>query len=688
MGYLGIRVVTLGLLATTPFSSAAARALEPPRAYDVEIVRDNYGVPHIRGRTDADAAFGLAYAQSEDNFAVIQQMVAAAQGKSGLLYGRQGAVVDYGREFLGIPGTVARDYSTLSPEVRAVLEGYAAGVNRYAQSHPKEVRLASLFPMSGRDLAGGIALVSPQFYGLDSVLARLFNDQVPAGASSTTGEKGSNAFAVAPTRMSDGKTWLIAIPHLPLEGPSALYEAVVHSGEGLDMAGATLPGSPFLLLGHSRNLGWSITLNNPDLVDVYKLTLNPKGDSYFFDGKWLPLEKRSVKLPVKAGIITTTASRFVYRSVHGPVVINSHGAFAVRYAGMDQLRMVEQYYRLTKARDWDDWQNAMSIGGIPSTNYVYADKTGRIAYIYNGLFPDRRPGYDYSGILVGDTSLNLWNRPVGFARMPKLVSPRSGYLFSANNTPFHASADADNLRLSDFSSLMGIETRMTNRAWRAEELFRAPGKITPEGLLAIKFDTQYSRQSYVGTWITNLLAVNTTGRPDLSKTQNLLASWDWNSDGSGNADGVAELFIIPAKAANMNNAPIPAAMSALESLTPATQKYMGRLDPGLSTMNQLRRGTVNLPLQGGADTLKTVTLTYDEEAKRFNVTGGDSFIMTVSWDANGQVVSNSIVPYGASNRLDSPHYADQTKMFAEKRFKPVYFEWPDAVAHGGSVYRP
>jgi acyl-homoserine-lactone acylase len=683
-----IRVASLSLVAATPFYTAAAGPPAATRTYDVEIVRDAYGVPHIRGRTDADAAYGLAYAQSEDNFAVIQQMVAAAKGKSGLLFGRQGAIIDYGRELLGITATVARDYSTLSPEVRAVLEGYAAGINRYADTHRDEVRLPSLFPMSGQDLAGGIALVSPQFYGLDGVLARLFNNEVPAGADSTAGEKGSNAFAVAPTKMSDGKTWLIANPHLQLEGPSALYEAVVHSDEGLDMAGATLPGSPFLLLGHNRNLGWSITLNNPDLVDVYKLTLNPKGDSYLFDGKWLPLEKRSVKLPVRLGILKASASRFVYRSIHGPVVINSHGAFAVRYAGMDQLRMVEQYYRLTKARDWDEWQKVMAIGGIPSTNYIYADKTGRIAYVYNGLFPDRRPGLDYSKILPGDTSLALWDSAVGFARMPKLVSPRSGYLFSANNTPFHASADADNLRPSDFSSLMGIETRMTNRAWRAEELFAASGTITPEGLLAIKFDTQYSRKSYVGTWITNLLAVDAQGRPEIAKTQEILATWDWNSDGNGNADGLAEIFIMPAKVANMNGSSLPEAMSTLLTVAPATQKYMGRLDPSLSSMNQLRRGDISLPLEGGADTLKTVTLRYGQNAKRFEVNGGDSFIMTMNWDGNGRVASNSIVPYGASTRPGSAHYSDQTKMFAEKRFKPVFFEWTDAITHGGPVYRP
>jgi acyl-homoserine-lactone acylase len=175
-------------------------------------------------------------------------------------------------------------------------------------------------------------------------------DNVPVGDNSPADDRGANAFAVAPRKMSDGRTWLIANPHLPFSGAYALREAVVHSDKGLDMAGATLLGCQFLLLGHNRNLGWSITLNNPDQIDVYKLTLNAKRDRYLYDGKWFALEKRKVVLPVKTSVLTMNASRFVYRSIHGPVILNRQGAFAVRYAGMDSLRMVEQYYRLTKAQ--------------------------------------------------------------------------------------------------------------------------------------------------------------------------------------------------------------------------------------------------------------------------------------------------------------------------------------------------
>jgi acyl-homoserine-lactone acylase len=675
-----VTIFGAALLAAVP-----SFAESPAPAYNAEIIRDAYGVPHIHGHTDADTAYGLAYAAAEDNFATMQDLAAVGRGQLGLLQGKKGAIFDYAREFLGVATAVERDYDKQPADVRAMLEAYAAGANRYAETHPKEVRSNKLFPLKGRDIAAGFALVSLNFYGISDDLAKLYNNQQPVPE---TPERGSNGFAIAPRRMADGKTWLIANPHLPYEGPYSWYEAVVHSDEGLDMAGATLIGSPFLFIGHNRNLGWTVTLNHPDLIDVYKLTLNPKGDQYLFDGKWLPLERRQVKLPVKAGIINVTATRDVVRSVHGPVIFNKQGAFAVRFAGMDSISMVEQYYRLTKAQDWTQWQAAMNLGGIPSTNYVYADKNGRVAYVYNGLFPNRKPGFDYSGILAGDTSANVWQGYGAFSAMPKVVDPASGFVFNANNSPFHAAGEGSNLHPADFPKEMGIEARMTNRAWRAEELLSASDIMTPEALMGIKFDTAYSRKSYVAAWMAKLLAVDTAGRPDLAEAQMLLRTWDWNSDGTGSADAFAEVAILPAKQANYAQNNLPDPQKILEQDVLGFKKKFGRLDPPLSEILRLRRGNVNLPVIGGTDALRTANLAFANKQGDFKVGSGDSFIMTISWDKQGVVSSQSVIPYGSSTMPESPHYTDQMQLFTDRKFKPVHFEWADVLALGGKPYRP
>ncbi len=696
---------TLGSVAVLAIASAVWEPLTAqveqapaPRRYDVEIVRDEFGVPHINGKTDADAAYGLAYAHAEDDFATIQEVIAMTRGRDGAMTGPDGAQIDYVAAFLGVRDTANRHYAALSPEVRRVLDGYATGLNHFAEKHPGEVRLAKLFPVNGQDIAAGFVLRAPFFYGLDGVIGALAKGEpapkedalpmTPIGRDPSL--NGSNAFALAPKKMADGKTWLISNSHQPYEGQVAWYEAVTHSNEGLDMAGALFPGSPFVLLGHNRNLGWTNTVNRPDLIDVYKLVLDPSGTRYRLDGKWLPLESKRIWLAVRFGPFTLPVPKTIYRAAHGPVIVNDKGAFAIRYAGIDNAKAVEQYYRNTKARNWAEWTKSMAIGGVPATNFIYADKTGRIAYVYNALFPARQPGFDYTKVLPGDTSRAIWKGPVTFAAYPKLVDPKSGFVTNENNTPFLAAGPGSELNPADFSPLLGIERGMTNRGLRAVSLLSKAGRLTPDQLLQIKFDTGYDRQSWEAGWIGQVLKAPTGGDAQLAKAQKLLAGWDWTSDGKGAADALAERVIRAASVKHWRREALPNPTAALKEATDDMLARFGRIDPPLSEVQRLRRGTVDLPMLGGTDTLRATTAwDKDQSDKKWRVRHGDSFIMLVQWDKAGRVASQSVQPYGAAtNRPDSPHYTDQMALFASQKFKPVYFEWDDAVRHATRRYRP
>ena len=159
------------------------------------------------------------------------------------------------------------------------------------------------------------------------------------------------------------------------------------------------------------------------------------------------------------------------------MVKNERGAFAIRYAGIDQANMVTQYYRLNKARNFAEWRAAMAGQGVPATNFIYADARGNIGFFYNAMFPDRQPGFNWRGVLPGDTSADLWTKALPFDRVPALVNPRSGYVMNANNTPWVAAGPGDELDAAAFSPLLGIEDDMTNRATRLIELFEASGQI-------------------------------------------------------------------------------------------------------------------------------------------------------------------------------------------------------------------
>ena len=691
-----IVVCAVGLAVWEPL--AATEQIAPAkRAYDVEIVRDAFGVPHINGKTDADAAYGLAYAHSEDDFGVLQEVVAMTRGRTGALLGSDGAAVDYVGYLLGVRETVDRNYNKIPADVRAVMDAYAAGLNHYADKHPGEVRLGKLFPVSGRDVAAGFVLRSPFFYGLDNSIKKLTGSEEPLNepvvqmtpVGPDPSMNGSNAFAVAPKKMADSKTWLISNSHQPYEGSVAWYEAVVHSGEGLDMAGALFPGSPFVLLGHNRNLGWTNTVNQPDLIDVYKLVLNTDGTKYRMDGKWKPLTSKRVWLSAKVGPFAFPVPKTVYRSEHGPVIINEKGAYAIRYAGMDDVKLLEQYFRIQKAQNYDEWIAAMSLHGIPATNFVYADKTGKIGYFYNAVWPDRKAGFDYTKILPGDVSASLPNAILPWSATPMIVDPASGFVTNANNTPFMAAGKGSELDTANFSPLLGIEARTTNRIVRALELLEADTSLTPEELLAIKFDTGYSRNSFAGRWIAKLLAADLKGEPDLVAAQKLLMEWDFNSDGKGRADALGEGMMHMANSDAYHGRQLPDAKAKLREVVDALMKGFGRIDPPLGDVQRLIRGKVNLPANGGTDTLRAATVWEPMDNGQMRVKHGDSFIMLINWDKAGKVWSQSIQPYGsATNRPESPHYTDQMKLFEARKFKPVHFEWADAVINAKRRYRP
>ncbi len=702
-------VVAIGLAVWEPLTATAA-APPPAQRYDTRIVRDTFGVPHIFGTTDADVGYGIAYAHAEDDFETLQEVVAMTRGRAGALTGQPGAGVDFALHLVRARETVARDYLKQPADVRALLDAYAAGLNHYADQHPEEVRLRNLFPVDGQDIAVGFVLRSPFFFGLDAVLGALVGDKplpvenggphpdspdiapVPAGAVDPNegNLNGSNAFVVAPKRSADGFTRLVSNAHQPYRGGVAWYELVVHSKQGWDFAGATFPGAPYPLLGHNKTLGWTNTVNRPDLIDIYKLVLSPDGKQYRYDGKWLPLETQRVWLHVKLwGPFVLPVPRTAYRSVHGPVIINKDGAFAIHYAAPEQLGMVEEYYRLNKARDFAEWQAALAKQAIPATNFLYGDAAGNIAYFYNAAFLNRKPGFDYTQVLPGDTSRNFETGTVPWAMIPRNINPPSGFLVNANNTPFQAAGTGSELNPADFPKLLGIETDTTNRGTRSVELMGLDPSITADDLKRIKYDTGISRYSWAARWFERVDKVDPKGDKLVADAKAVMARWDWNYDGIGPADAMAAILLRTGNRIHYPRKPWPDMRVELKSAAEYLMKHFGRLDPPLGTVMRLRQGNVDLPLDGGPDVLRA-TSNWDEAPDgRLVVKHGDSFIMFIAWDKAGKVSSESVQPYGAATtRPESRHYTDQMPLFVGHKLKPVWFDPAALKTHTERSYRP
>lgn len=703
-------IVLLGIAAwlwsPLPGFADSEKYLSVGQQYDVEIVRDEWGIPHIFGRKDRDTAFGLAYAHAEDDFENIQLTLAVSRGELARHQGPDGAATDYLVALMGVWRAVDGGYEdTVSAEARELAEAYAAGLNLYAAEHPDE-RWTGLFPATGKDIIAGFLFKTPLFYGLDRTLLALFEGkplarialnpddsrQMAGTITQRSGpELGSNAFAVGPARSTDGHTRLVINSHQPFAGPVAWYEIHLRSEEGLDVWGGTFPGAPLVLHGFNRRVGWANTVNQPDLVDVYALVVDPdRPGQYLLNGEWVPFEKEEVNIEVRLlGPFAFTARRTLLRSAHGPVIEGPEGVFAVRFAGYGELGQLEQYRRLNRAQSLDDWLQAMALNAAPSINYLYADSAGNIGYIYNAKFPDRQAEADWQGVLPGDDAALIWQDYRPFADAPALFNPESGFIYNANNTPFSATDGSDNLRPEQFPSSMGIELKETNRSLRLAELVANVPRIGKRELLDIKFDHRYSKRSVAAEIQKDVLAASWDDKPVLAEAAQHLGAWDLGTGIENVHTALGVLSAYPAIWADLGGEKHPDPLQSFQQASEFLLNSHGRLDVPWGEINRLVRGDKSWAVAGGPDILRAIYGRQDEDTGLLHANAGDTYIAIVDWDADGGLSAESVHQYGSATLdSESAHFADQATLFAEQRFKTVWIETEDILAHSTRRYRP
>jgi penicillin amidase/acyl-homoserine-lactone acylase len=694
------------LWAPLPDFEASSEYLAVGEPYDVEVLRDEWGVPHILGKRDRDTAFGLAYAHAEDDFENIQLTLAVSRGQLARHKGFEAAATDYLVALMGVWDAVERGYDTaVSPEARQLAEAYAAGLNLYAAEHPKE-RWPGLFPATGQDIVAGFLFKTPLFYGLDRTLLGIFEGKPhkrvalnpeAAGQMAWTissrpePELGSNAFAVSPDRSGDGHTRLVINSHQPFTGPVAWYEVHLRSDEGLDVWGGTFPGAPLVLHGFNRHLGWANTVNQPDLTDVYALVTDPaQPEHYLLDGKWIPFEQQEVTINVRLfGPFAFPAKRIIRKSVHGPVIEGPEGMFAVRFAGYGELGHIEQYRQLNLARSLEQWLAGMAINAAPSINYVYADQDGNIGFIYNAKFPLREKPADWQSVLPGDDSGLIWEAYRPFDEIPSLFNPQSGFIFNANNTPFSATDGDDNLAFQDFPQSMGLERKETNRSLRLAELGRENPLIGKQELLQIKFDNRYSEKSLAAAIRDAVSGQDWSAEPGLEQAAKHLAAWDLGTEVDNRRTAIGVLSAYPAIWADLGGEARPDPLDSFREAAEFLTVSRGSLDVPWGQINRLVRGDRSWPVSGGPDVLRAIYGEKDGESGELRATAGDTYIAVVQWDEKGRLSAESIHQFGSAT-LDpaSPHFADQAELFAGQRFKPVLTELDDIIERSTRRYRP
>jgi acyl-homoserine-lactone acylase len=684
------------------FLSSIAAAFSLLLAQTVEIRRDSFGTPHIFGRTDADCAYGLAWAHAEDDFGRIQYLVALAKGRLGRLIGKAGAAMDYFAHFTGAFVLSAQQYDSLAPQTRQLLEAYAAGLNAFAEQHPRAVLDKTLFPIRGEDLLRGYIIVLSGMIGTGQALQQTLAGKPEAYEFQV--QAGSNAIAISSRKTADGFTYLLINPHVPIEGVMRWYEAFLHSDEGWHVLGGFFPCTIAPGLGTNPYLGWGVTFNWPDFVDIYRLRMHPKDRRvYRIDGRWDTLQVRKVPLelrlmrnpqystqgwpvlnPPKPRGPVVRIQKAVEVSAFGPVVRTKKGVYALRFPVEKLYRAPEQWYQMSRARSFTEFQAALRLQGIPLFNVVYADRTDTIYYLFNATLPERAPGYNWQSVLPGDTSATLWKRYLTLEELPQVLNPTCGYVFSVNNSPFATTCPEEAPKQENFPPHHGWHwNRHNNRERRIYELLASQDKVSWEEFHRIKYDRHYPKEGPIrGLWAA-FASLPDTQVSYLQQALETIRGWDFTGLGESRAATLLTL----AGAYALKQAGLPAynwleegklqlptdlLWESLSYAAKQLKKFYRRVDPPLGTVQGLEVKGKRYPLDGLPEQLAPTYAEWDKKKGFLRVLAGDTYIQFVRFmPGSPYPYIESVLPLGISGDASSPHYDDQLPLYLSRKCKPM-----------------
>ena len=662
---------------------------------NIDIVRDKFGIPHIYAKTDAEVAYGLAWVNSEDDFKTIQEAYLAGNAMLSNHIGLKGAPADFISQFIGSSSLIEEKIDEISKDYMKVVEGYAQGLNAYARANPDKVLLRKLFPITPKKMLMYSQL--QLFISNEGAYwaGRILNNDTQDDYLDQN-LTGSNVIAMNSAKTISGETFLAINTHQPLEGPTSWYEVHLNSEEGTNIIGTMYPGTPNVLIGVNEHLGWSHTVNYPDKTDVFKLKMKNKR-KYIVDGEEYELEKHKAKISIKLLGIPIKINRRYYKSIYGPTLKNKSGYYSIRTPTLFNVRALEQWWKMGKAKNFSEFYDAFKMKQIPGFNVGYADKYDTIFYMSNGILPKRAEGYNWKGIVPGDTKETLWTEYHEIEDLPQVIQPKSGFIYNANHSPFKSTSADENPSEKDYSERMGYETYDNNRSTRLIELIESYDKVSYDDFKDIKYDNSFpSKFSYNFMDINVIDEIELDNDHELFEIINEIQNWnrktDINSIGAG-LYGVLYYHLIYNYAdqiRKLSSVDKPVSkeiiLSAVSDIKPYLIEHFGKVKINLGEFQKLVRGDKELPIWGLPDVITAMSSRPYKDGKH-KVFAGESYIGLVRFTKDGPLFE-SVISFGNSDDPTSEHYTDQMEMYSKFQTKKMTFDKEEIYSQAKSIYNP
>jgi len=697
----------------------------------VTIIRDNWGIAHVYGQTDADAVFGMEYAQAEDDFNRVEMNYINAMGRLAETEGESEVYQDLRMKLFINPVALKQEYAESPAWLKALMNAFADGLNYYLYKHPEvKPRVIHHFEpwmalsFTEGSIGGDISHIDlsqlKAFYSIAPVTVGRNSDLSTAQSaydfdSDPPEPTGSNGMAIAPSNTADHHALLLINPHTSFFFRSELQMV---SKQGLDAYGAVTWGQFFVYQGFNEHVGWMHTTSGVDAVDRYLETVEKKGDQFFYKygSDERPVVATVITVPYKTDHGMAEKKFTVYRTHHGPVIAREGNKWISIELMQKPIEALIQSFTRTKAHDYKSYWKTMELRANSSNNTIFADDEGDIAYFQGNFIPRRDTRFDFTKPVDGSNPATDWKGLLSVEETPHLLNPKSGWLYNSNNAPW-SGAGASSLRKADYPAYVETGTE-TARGLHAVRVLEGTTDFTLDSLIAAAYDSylpwfEETIPALIKAWdaepASDPLKASLTDQIALFRTWNFRWGGDsiptslavfWGEDIRRHALDDAKKDGLPVEEEIASKV---SGQQLLESLSAATE----RLNSGFGTwrtpwgkINRYQRltGDIVQPFND-ADASLPVGFTSSlwgslasfgarpyPGTKKWYGTSGNSFVAVVEFGK--KVTAKAVTTGGESGDPSSPHFNDQAQRYTTGDLRDVYFYRSDLEGHTERAYHP